>query len=44
VAAALRRADGFPGATGQTRFDADGDCHKELHILTVRGKKFVELR
>jgi branched-chain amino acid transport system substrate-binding protein len=44
VAAALRRADGFPGATGQTRFDADGDCDKELHILTVRGKKFVELQ
>jgi ABC-type branched-subunit amino acid transport system substrate-binding protein len=44
VAAALRRADGFPGATGQTRFDADGDCDKDLHILTVRGKKFVELK
>ena len=44
VAAALRRADGFPGATGQTRFDAAGDCDKELHILTVRGKKFVELK
>jgi branched-chain amino acid transport system substrate-binding protein len=44
VAAALRRADGFPGATGQTRFDAAGDCDKELHILTVRGKKFVELQ
>jgi ABC-type branched-subunit amino acid transport system substrate-binding protein len=44
VAAALRRADGFPGATGQTRFDAAGDCDKELHILTVKGKKFVELK
>jgi ABC-type branched-subunit amino acid transport system substrate-binding protein len=44
VAAALRRADGFPGATGRTRFDAAGDCDKELHILTVRGKKFVELQ
>jgi ABC-type branched-subunit amino acid transport system substrate-binding protein len=44
VAAALRSADGFPGVTGQTRFDAAGDCDKELHILTVRGKKFVELK
>ena len=43
VAAALHGADGFAGAAGLTRFDAAGDCDKELHILTVKGKKFVEL-
>jgi branched-chain amino acid transport system substrate-binding protein len=43
VAAALHDSDGFPGATGLTRFDASGDCDKALHILTVRGKRFVEL-
>jgi len=43
VASALRTSDGFPGATGRTRFLPNGDCDKELHILEVRGKKFVEL-
>lgn len=43
VAAALHAGAGFPGATGRTRFDANGDCDKELHILMVKGKKFVEL-
>ena len=42
-ASALRTSDGFPGATGRTRFLPNGDCDKELHILEVRGKKFVEL-
>jgi ABC-type branched-subunit amino acid transport system substrate-binding protein/predicted negative regulator of RcsB-dependent stress response len=44
VAAALHASDGFPGATGFTRFLPNGDCDKELRILEVRGKRFVELR
>jgi ABC-type branched-subunit amino acid transport system substrate-binding protein/outer membrane protein assembly factor BamD (BamD/ComL family) len=43
VAAALHSSPGFSGAAGRTRFDATGDCDKVLHILTVKGKKFVEL-
>jgi ABC-type branched-subunit amino acid transport system substrate-binding protein len=44
VAAALHASDGFPGATGFTRFLPNGDCDKELRILEVRGKRFVELK
>lgn len=43
VAAALRSAGEFPGTTGLTRFDASGEPDKVLHILEVRGKRFVEL-
>ena len=43
VAAALRGAAEFPGTTGLTRFDASGEPAKALHILEVRGKRFVEL-
>ena len=43
VAAFLKASDGFPGATGLSRFDKAGDVEKTLHILEVRGKKFVEL-
>jgi ABC-type branched-subunit amino acid transport system substrate-binding protein len=43
VAAALRNSEGFPGATGLTRFTPRGEPEKVLHILEVRGKKFVEL-
>jgi ABC-type branched-subunit amino acid transport system substrate-binding protein len=43
VAAALRSPAGFHGTTGLTRFDASGDSDKVLHILEVRGKKFVGL-
>jgi ABC-type branched-subunit amino acid transport system substrate-binding protein len=44
VAAALHASEGFPGATGFTRFLPNGDCDKELRILEVRGKRFVELK
>jgi ABC-type branched-subunit amino acid transport system substrate-binding protein len=43
VAAALRSPAGFQGTTGLTRFDPSGDSDKVLHILEVRGKKFVGL-
>jgi branched-chain amino acid transport system substrate-binding protein len=44
VAAALHASEGFPGAAGFTRFLPNGDCDKELRILEVRGKRFVELK
>jgi ABC-type branched-subunit amino acid transport system substrate-binding protein len=44
VAAALRASDGFSGAAGFTRFLPNGDGDRDLRILEVRGKKFVELK
>jgi branched-chain amino acid transport system substrate-binding protein len=43
IAAFLRASEGFAGVTGFSRFDASGDVEKTLHILQVRGKKFIEL-
>jgi ABC-type branched-subunit amino acid transport system substrate-binding protein len=43
IAAFLKASDGFPGVTGFSRFDPTGDVEKTLHILQVRGKKFIEL-
>jgi ABC-type branched-subunit amino acid transport system substrate-binding protein len=43
VALSLRSPEGFLGATGLTHFAENGDADKVLHILEVRGKKFVEL-
>jgi ABC-type branched-subunit amino acid transport system substrate-binding protein len=34
---------GFQGVTGTTRFDENGDAQKRLYLLTIKGKKFVEL-
>jgi ABC-type branched-subunit amino acid transport system substrate-binding protein len=33
----------FPGVTGLTSFDENGDAQKRLYLLRVKGKKFVEL-
>lgn len=33
----------FQGVTGATRFDENGDAQKKLHLLTIKGKRFVEL-
>ena len=33
----------FPGVTGNTRFDENGEAQKKLYLLRVKGKKFVEL-
>jgi ABC-type branched-subunit amino acid transport system substrate-binding protein len=43
IATYLKASDGFPGVTGFSRFDQTGDVEKTLHILQVRGKKFIEL-
>jgi ABC-type branched-subunit amino acid transport system substrate-binding protein len=39
----LLNLDNFPGVTGNTRFDENGDAQKKLYLLRVKGKKFVEL-
>ena len=39
----LLNLDVFPGVTGLTRFDENGDAQKKLYLLRVKGKKFVEL-
>ena len=38
----LRVAD-FKGATGATAFDYNGDVHKPLFLIKVRGGRFVEI-
>jgi len=39
----LLSLDNFPGVTGNTRFDENGDAQKKLYLLRVKGKKFIEL-
>ncbi len=39
----LLNLDDYPGVTGVTRFDANGDVVKKLRLLRIKGKKFVEL-
>ena len=39
----LLNLDNFPGVTGLTGFDENGDAQKKLYLLRVKGKKFVEL-
>ena len=34
----------FDGITGKTRFDKNGNAHKELFFLTVKNGKFVEIK
>ena len=36
--------DNFPGVTGATRFDENGEAVKKMHLLRIKGKHFVELR
>ena len=40
----LLALDNFPGVTGLTRFDENGEVVKKLHLLRIKGKRFVELR
>jgi len=40
----LLNLDNFPGVTGITRFDENGDVLKKMHLLRIKGKKFVELK
>jgi branched-chain amino acid transport system substrate-binding protein len=34
----------FQGVTGATRFDENGEAQKRLYLLTIKGRKFVELK
>ena len=38
----VRMAD-FSGVTGPTYFDENGESQKQLYLLRIKGKKFVEL-
>jgi branched-chain amino acid transport system substrate-binding protein len=40
----LFNLDDFPGVTGPTHFDENGEAQKQLHLLMIKGKKFVELK
>jgi hypothetical protein len=33
----------FRGVTGPTQFDENGEALKELHLLRIKGREFVEL-
>ena len=33
----------YPGVTGLTSFDVDGEAHKQLSLLQIDGSRFVEL-
>jgi ABC-type branched-subunit amino acid transport system substrate-binding protein len=39
----LFNLDYFPGVTGITRFDEKGDVVKNMHLLRIKGRRFVEL-
>lgn len=40
----LLSLDNFPGVTGLTRFDENGEVQKKLYLLRIKGQRFVELR
>lgn len=40
----LANIENFPGITGNTRFDENGEVQKKLHLLRIKGKGFVELQ
>jgi branched-chain amino acid transport system substrate-binding protein len=39
----LLNMDSFPGVTGITRFDENGEVQRKLHLLRIKGRRFVEL-
>ncbi len=40
---ALLNMTGFSGVTGPTHFDENGEAQKQLYLLRIKGRKFVEL-
>jgi ABC-type branched-subunit amino acid transport system substrate-binding protein len=40
---ALMNLNNYPGVTGLTSFDHNGEVQKKLYLLRIQGKKFVEL-
>ncbi len=41
---AIMEVEGFPGVTGDTSFDETGDVEKDIYLLTVKGRRFVQIR
>jgi ABC-type branched-subunit amino acid transport system substrate-binding protein len=39
----LLNLDYYPGITGSTRFDENGEVLKKLHLLRIKGNRFVEI-
>jgi len=39
----LLNLDNFSGVTGPTRFDENGEAEKQLYLLRIKGREFVEL-
>ena len=39
----LKNLKNFNGVTGPTSFDENGDVHKKLYLLKIKGDKFVEV-
>lgn len=44
LAGALRELKDFPGVTGLTSFEPNGEVHKQLYLLGIRGNRFIELK
>jgi ABC-type branched-subunit amino acid transport system substrate-binding protein len=41
---ALMKVKDFPGVTGLTSFDETGDVNKQIYILKIKGRQFVQIR
>ena len=41
---ALMKLEGFPGVTGTTSFDETGDVIKQIYLLKIKGRQFVQIR
>lgn len=42
--AALMKVKDFPGMTGLTSFDETGDVDKELYLLKLEGRRFIQIK
>ena len=41
---AFMKVQDFPGVTGLTSFDETGDVNKQIYILKIKGRRFVQIR
>jgi len=41
---ALMEVRDFPGVTGLSSFDATGDVDKQIYILKIKGREFIQIR
>lgn len=41
---ALMEVKDFPGMTGLTSFDETGDADKQIYLLKIKGRRFVQIR